>query len=602
MFPSLSVRRRASARNRSGGFTLIEVIVALGIFVFATAAIYSQIVVGLRATGTARDVTQAKGVAQAKLEQMRSMPFYVGREAGDYIDILDTYYRNTMAPAATPSCGANTLPALPTTNWTGYVSAPATHCSWEPTGPLYRKVINPVQSPGLGAFAMVVSTQFLRGSTPPSPASPLAGYDSQVAGRDQPASSQVGITVAVFYQTQSGVKFTSNYTQIERSSPMDPLIQSKAKVTALHVSSAARTWGLWNLGDIDPAESNNAQVNLMSDIGVVDLTGELFTGSRVIANATGAAGATSLPSVVTGAATHLRAPADVPLTGLTSGDTQLPNGCTWICYGATNTDQVFATASQGLPNSGTPDAPVRAMVQAGAGRYGVWFDNGRWLNRLNLLDNHPMVSLDTTLPGTMQGVRDCVVGGAGSTVNNAHLTSTGYLTATAADAPNREVRSCATAQINMVRVFPTSFAPDGVIRIRLDRASASCTVRRNGSNDATADYSATVRYWDGSAYTTAGTAQRGNATDPLSAVPLATPVGNGLTLGDFVSSWSSLTDADLTRTTNAKNAEVNIPGVVTLITQPTRTFDTGWGLKHEDPSSSISVTVGALSCAAGDYR
>lgn len=575
---------------------------ALGILILVSAAIYPQIMIGLRATGTARDITQAKGVAQAKLEQMRSMPFYVGREAGDYIDVLDTYYRNTTPPAASPSCATSTLAVLPATDWTGYVTSAGTHCAWEPTGPLYRKVINPVQSPGLGVFAMVISTQFLRGSTPPTAAAPLTGYDSQAAGHDQPPSSQVGVTIAVFYKSHYGVKYTSTYTQVERSSPMDPLIQSAAKVTALHVSSAARTWGSWNSGDPDPDENNNAQVNLMSDIGIVDLTGELFTGSRVIANTTAAAGATSLPSSVAGAATHLSAPTDTAATGISQGDTQLPNGCLWICYGATTTDQTSAVATDGLPNAGTPDSPARAMVQSGAGRYGVWFDNGRWRNRLSLADNQPMVSLDTSLSGSMQGVRDCVVGGSGSTLNNAHLTSTGYLTSTAVDAPVREVRSCVTAQINTVRILPTSFAPDGMVRIRLDKASASCTVRRNATNTATLDYGATVQYWDGSGYTTAATVDPSNTADPLASVDLSTPVGNGFTLSDFISSWSSLTGPELTRSTNATSAEVDVPGVITLITQPTRTFETGWGLKHEDPTSSISITVGALSCKAGDYR
>lgn len=579
--------------------------VALGILVLVTAAIYPQIVVGLRATGTARDITQAKGVAQAKLEQMRGMPFYVGREAGDYIDVLDTYYRNTTAPTVSPSCAASTLTDLPATTWTGYVPASSARCAWEPSGALYRKVINPVQSPGLGAFAMVISTQFLTGATPPTPIAARAGYNSQVAGSDAPPSTQIGVTIAVMYRTHSGVKYVTSYSQVERTSATDPLIESAAQATTVHVSSASQAWSMWKEGDEDPDGSTQNLTTLMANMGIVDLQGELFTGSRVIANATSAAGATSAPAVVTGASTNLTAPADSPATGAVAPDTQLPNGCTWICFGATRTDSVSAYASNGAPNSGSPDAPIRSYIPNGAGRYGFWFDNGKWRNPLQLANGQPMVSLDTSSAGSMPGVRNCAVGGSGATNQNNYLTATGFLTATPANSTAPEVSSCSTAQSNAIRIFPTTFAPNGVVRITLSRASAYCRVRAGSPNSADLDWEATVQYWNGSSYSTAGTIRPGNTTDPLAAVNMNMVIdgGSGRTLGDYISSWSSSTSDDIERTTGPKAVEASVPAVVRLITMPTRNFTKLFlNTSKVDPASAISVSVGALSCSAADYR
>jgi hypothetical protein len=67
----------------------------------------------------------------------------------------------------------------------------------------------------------------------------------------------------------------------------------------------------------------------------------------------------------------------------------------------------------------------------------------------------------------------------------------------------------------------------------------------------------------------------------------------GHVLGDYIASWSSLTTDKVTGT----GAKVTLPGVVTIATQPVR-GTTG----APDPSSGVSVTVGAVSCSAEDAR
>ena len=115
-----------SAEERQGGgndegFSLIEIIVALGIFSVVLVALLPQLIVGIQATGTARIVTQAKGISQGQLERMRHLPFHIAPAAGDFVDVLDYYYPDVHAPTTTPTCKAGDDYELPTVGWSGYV-------------------------------------------------------------------------------------------------------------------------------------------------------------------------------------------------------------------------------------------------------------------------------------------------------------------------------------------------------------------------------------------------------------------------------------------------------------------------------------------------
>jgi hypothetical protein len=89
----------------------------------------------------------------------------------------------------------------------------------------------------------------------------------------------------------------------------------------------------------------------------------------------------------------------------------------------------------------------------------------------------------------------------------------------------------------------------------------------------------------------------GSGSDPLAAVPLSTVVYQDqatnptvvLRLSDYISSWS--TTQSITETANSGVHQ--IPGVVNITSQPVRAGD---------PTSSVGVQVGLLSCAAEDSR
>ena len=562
----------------------------MAIFMVVSTAAAPVLLAGLRGAATARDVSQTKGVAQGQLEKMREMPFYVGAAAGDFKDVLDTYYRcgptsigaaadcgsNHNVPSATPACSASTLTALPPTTgtWNGYVSVTATHCAWEPAGPLYRVVVNPVVAPGLGAFAMTISSQFLTGGTTPVAKAPAGTYTSRVAGSDTPPTAQIGVTVAVFYKTASGVRYTSTYSQIEQGNPATPSITTQATASTVRVASAL-----------------DADTNLLEQLGVVNLTGELYTGSRVVTTASAATAGDSLGQQINGARVNFVAPVDQTSTSATAGNVSYPtSGCAYQCFGDTKVDQASALASNGLPRAGTATAPVRAMIPSATNNNGFQFSNGTGDARLLLRSSEPMVSLDTdsSSPNTVAPVSSCDVQASGSTA--AYLVGTGYLDATATG-----VAACGTAQANTVRLFPTTFAQKGVIRIVLNRSTASCSVTKPGGGAATAASQATVSYWNGTGYTTVPTLASTSTTDPLAGVPLTTVVdtASGLTLGDYVRTWKSATTADVKRSVTSTTAQASIASAVSITTKPTRAAD---------PTSILAIDLGAVSCQASDAR
>ncbi len=69
--------RRGQSAMRSGptGFTLIEVVVAIGLLAIAVAGLQSLLISSIRANSTASGMTAATTLAQQKIEQLRNTPY-----------------------------------------------------------------------------------------------------------------------------------------------------------------------------------------------------------------------------------------------------------------------------------------------------------------------------------------------------------------------------------------------------------------------------------------------------------------------------------------------------------------------------------------------
>ena len=564
------------------GFSLVEVVVAIGVLMIVMVALVPQLVLGIQATGTARLSTQAKGVVQGELEKMRNLPYYIAPEAGPFLDVLDTYYRHAK-PDATPTCqkaaGELTLPQSPL----------SVYCAGNPLRPFYRVV-----RPGTD-FTVVIDTQFLSDATPPAgtapqPVPPPTNYNSfptQTGEDSQPASRQIGITVTVLYRDRTTVRSVSSYTQIADRPVTDVRVRAEANVTALEVGSET---------------TQGAPLSLTA--GILDLAGSLNFTSTVNANlvATSASLATGAQGI--GASASRAAP---PSSSTASSPTD--NGgwlddtrCGLVCWGGTRVDVAPMSAANGLPLAGSQTTPMQALITAKGGHDGMSFNNSPATEYRPLLQlTPPLLRLDTNAVLVPSGITaDCVPGGSGTP---AYVAAGGYLLTTPVTDPVRPgtVESCATARTSSISLFPTDFAVDGVIVVELTRATARCTVSGAAHNASTRyDYSAVVKYWNGTAYQAVATIVPGMTSDPLEAVPLTSPVGGGHKLGDYIASWSALMSSEVTTTATGGVAEVTLPGVVTIASQPLRP-DLG-SPDLLDAASTMSVAVGALGCHAGDRR
>jgi type II secretory pathway pseudopilin PulG len=578
--------RAGDPRATAAGFTLVEVMVALGIVTLVLLALVPQLVVGIRSTGVAREITQTKGIAQGQIERMHNLPFHVAREAGQFVDVLDRYYPNrSTSPSGLTCTGADGNLVPPAVSATGFVAGTGARCSYEPPADTaFYRVVEKRSDPAMGDHTIVVDTQFLSDGTPPAAVVPDSTYNSQTTGKDNPPSNQIGVTVAVFSHRFPTRKPVTLYTQIASQPPTFTRLRGRSGVRVLEIGSAT-------LDGTNPVPLSLAG-------GVVNISGSVSTASKVTLNrgaltVTRGTGATAYGlSAVAGAPPA----ATTALQSLTADE--LPEGCVLVCWGASQLNSVLVSSDNGLPTVGSTDSPARAAV-TGATNNGLSFGNAvaaaDYDGSLDFAGNPiNLVRLDTAASRSARTVSPCADPGS------AYIAGAGYVVSTAT-----EVQSCAAASATVVEMFPTTTASNGVVRIELVAASARCQVQgATHVGTAAYDYQVVVDYWDNSlgssgGYRTVGPITATTTTDLLADVDMTTPVGAGKQLGDYISSWSSVTPGRVKEVDGANVAEVSIPGVVTISTQPTRPDA---ALPPTDTPSVVSLTMGALSCYAEDRR
>lgn len=579
---------RPGGRPLEDGFTLIEIIVALGIFSLVLVALLPQLITGIRATGTARVVSQAKGVSQGQLEQMRHLPFHIAPAAGDFVDVLDYYFPDLDPPGTSPTCIGGDGYALPAPGWTGYVAAgSASRCDYEPAnGAFFRTVKTIPASAGTTAFTLVVDTQFLSGATPPVPVSPLSGYNTGAVGKDSPASSQIGVTVTVLYDRRGTLRPVSSYTQIAERLRATTRVRSEADVRVLDLGTVTKE-----------------KIPLSLSAGLLDLAGSVSYASTVGANLAATSAGLATGEQDAGASATLQAPPSRTTTLNNAGAGSLSTfGCLYACWGGTSIPAISLSADQGLPLAGSPTSPAQVLL-TDLGQGGLGFGAGAADTYRPALDLvAPLVRMHPDAAAVPSGISaGCVPGPTGP---SAYLSGSGYLRATDSD-DSEEVESCVVARAATLELFPTGFAPHGVLQLELTGASAGCLVAGSGHTASTSyDYKAVVRYYDGNPdggdYTVAANIAKGATSDPLEGVPLTTSIGGDRKLGDYIASWSSLTTDQVLDTAAAGAAQVKLPGVLKIVSQPVRPDATVTsGL---DEGSVVSLTLGALSCRAEDAR
>ena len=594
---------RPAEAERDAGFSLVEVVVAIGIVMTLLVAVLPQMIGGIRANDIARSNTQAKTLVSSELERMRNLPFQVQPNAGQYVDLFDRYFQDTTAPttqiASAPTCrsGGRWVPPAPSSS--GYVSTSA-RCPYEPpTGAFYRVVrttaglpskgISP--DPDLTGFVLVIATQFLDAATPPLPRTPQADYNTKTVGKDTPVTGQVGITVTVLPDRPTSQRPVTSYTQISRTYQTTTRVRATSDSVALEAGTM--------LPGPTSAEGNRLSVSG----GLVHLDSSLVAASRVEVSAAGTTASAATGENDGTMRTSQTAPPDSAVTWSDTGSGQLTTaGCDLVCWGGGATSGTWTpTTANGLPGIGSPSNPLEVALKtpSAGGGYALRMGSGQGaLFRPALGLSNPILRLRSS--DFTFGISDtCTVTDAGSGLR---LSGGGWAQTTASGAD-----ACSTARTAEVAVLPKDGDGNPLVKIRLRAASARCRVT-SGTPSTAVDFLVDVSYWDGGTYRPVGTYTEEGTSDLPD--PSTLSVG-GLPLSTWIDSWSvARVGHGINRVAAGRVARAEIPAVVSILTQPLRNQANADGTVRldadgdpiQDGLSTMAVTVGSVSCSAEDRR
>jgi prepilin-type N-terminal cleavage/methylation domain-containing protein len=542
-----SVLSRLRRRHASDeGFTLAEVITALMIFGVISAALIPMLISATRLATIAKLSTQAKQLAVERVESMRNLPYYVAFDNGQYRDILDVYFRDLSAAGALEVNDPCTARA--------YVAASAT----------YRCSITPI--PGFSKFRQVIEVQFLTSER--VVVTPRATYNARLSNLDIPASSLLGVKVTTSWDAPGGAKSSILRTEIANVAPAERQVVSAAGATALKIASSL---------------SSGQVVQLQA--GMFNANGALSTAASAAHTTVGAQASYLSGNSVQGAAVSASAPADDSPATATAGTKRLdPSSCYPVCFGNSSVvGNVQAKVSAGVPivSLSTSKAEGRLL------RSDVGDEGGVSYNNATLAEQDSALMLNTSRP--MVFFTD---GSAGDVT----AMGSGYLSAT--KNPNT-VHAYAYAETRRLRILPTSFATDGLVRVRLDRASVDCD-NNGGVGTVTADWQATVSWYSNGSYvqrilTPSSAGLPDPSTIPvLSDNPLTIGVDESRTLAFWIESWGGMSSGSSVVESTGTLARGGLPAVFSVTTKPTRGV--------ADPSSALGIELGVLTCTAEDLR
>jgi prepilin-type N-terminal cleavage/methylation domain-containing protein len=533
-------RRLRSAPAGERGFSLVEILVAISIFGVVAMAILPLLLASIKGGTTAKLSTQAKNVAQERLELMRNLPFHVAQQNGDYLDVLDVYFRDLADPGVVYTGDPCTARR--------YVAATKSYfCKLADT------------AVGTTIFSQEVLTTFIdaAGAT----VTPRTGYKSYEVNKDAPSSNLLAVRVTTKWR-QAGVdKNFVLQSRIANSATNAPLISAQFKASAVKISGATSS------GDV-----------LQLEAGVLSGDGSKSTASSASATAVGAYASLASGLTAQGASATLTAPADEVLTTLPSDSAKLlGTDCALACFGDTKLKgSASAKVSSGVPQVGVDG--TTSKLEAELARSGDPADRGFSYN-----------NTDQATAAAAVGVSQLPLVSAGTGTAGPVARADGHLTAVQTGATSVTSRIAASSQA--VELFPTSTASRGIVQIRLLSASLTCV--DGAGRGVTGGWQAEVSVHTGAGTTgyTTYVVQPGGTQLPA---PGGITTSTGFLLSHYIDTWSGLIGsfASVTQTATV-GVSATIPSVVTLLTKPTRTGDS---------SSAINVSVGSLSCAAEDNQ
>jgi Tfp pilus assembly protein PilV len=205
--------------RREEGFSLIELAVSLGLFAIVVASLSLMFDRALETGSRVRFDQVGKTLAQEQLEELRALPYYIPwTDEARRVDLLDLYY-----PAA-----QDIPPFIPSTT-VDYDGSPNV---WT-----FTTTENPLVVEGK-QFTRSTTVQFVAVAEDGTvtPIAPLAGYASNVADTDDPASQAVRLTVSVAWQSQGQSRSVSLDTVIHNIRRGVPNVEASGSALAAQLS------------------------------------------------------------------------------------------------------------------------------------------------------------------------------------------------------------------------------------------------------------------------------------------------------------------------------------------------------------------------------
>jgi prepilin-type N-terminal cleavage/methylation domain-containing protein len=588
-------------RRAEAGLTLIEVLVALTLFAIITVGIIPLLASALRGVATTRSVTVGKTVASAAMEKMRGLPYFESSEGQPTpvrTDLLDLYFPDL-------GTGYDSTAQTFTTTCTPTSSAPAASggAACPPNIPAGYTVtfvaafVNPgPASPTPQTFTVL----------PPSP-----GYTWTTA--TEPPAKLLRVTVTTNWtfggrartfslSSLLGQRHLSKQT-IDANANVDHGVQ----VLSSYVDSLGRRSNLVatiGQGAIDVLAGAGGKADENTRAAQVVLTQEetATEAAVTLANVAGASSTVHAP------------PNSYPAPSASVGEKTVPYKVSdletipiaFIDDTVVEPPTPFSLGGQIISELPVAAGRFRFSGAAGAGQPTMWVDNQAQRGLTSPLKLHDSAHLVT-------------VEKDGATPRlNGQVTAEG----TALSPPaSRKVETKASVQLAKLSIFPTTFITDpenAVLLITDFTASLACKSTANTSTaSVTGTWSATLRYWQdpnnnglpiGAGYSAPVTLS-GSLTggvDPMTAIKAANPLvyddlvdANDVYLfkaGGRNGYFSDIRTNPLVSSvvgSGGRSTFGSINGAIEITTAPTSTTL---------PSSTMSVSVGSLSCDAVDRR
>lgn len=545
----------------SDGFTLVEVMVALLLMGLLTAAVVPMLSVALRTGTLVTSESVARNLAQAQFERMRNLPYRISNDTA--LGALSGECGSTASRDGARDLLDRYYPNgdfdASSTSSEGFVAAGAARRAGEPNGAFFRTCRQ--ETVDGRVFMHWIAVQFLRGDTVVDPGSSYTG----AAGEDHPPTSLVGVTLNTEWAVNGETRTSQYFARIADMGQSVPLVNVEASVSALQVESRAGSLST------DPVlGATSAGLDLLADIGA-DARGSAYAvGTEVRADGSALLSHSGFisapPSEVSTAAswpgTTVTVTPDAAVTVPSASSSALT---------ITAADRDLAAGSQTVPLSLTASSGLQMTAPA---------------------------EVDVRMGLTA----DVVVAGA-ATARGWYETEGSPTTA-------------AVVTQDVVGLLPTTFAPGGIIQVKLDDARMSC------STDAASEvsYAGSLRYWvalpsspdltdsdtvvSAAGYTDWLSLSASQTSDPLEAINLAVDLtgqpthqssdGAWWMLGHYLAALSSTTSSEVSAAQSADDHETRL-APVTAITLESKPLTTA-------PDSAVQVALGMMSCRAADRR